>query len=271
MSDGKKINEKNITIERIWKIRDYIQELEDIKEGIIHFLLSRKNLDNVTKNLWISDVKDFYYNTISAWEMLNSATKGNLKHLDNSRNFLHAARGRLAKSISELKYYKEELVLNLIKKVETVFEKCWSAFYFEFEVLTPSKKISKTIARIIKVSDSEYYMPCSVCGKNSVEYKIGYGRFDEQESLVYTGITHSRSLRKDLANELFEILKNEDLLGVHQFMQEHHSIEGLDAYCPKCDKIYCWEHFNAREEYDDGFYDCTMGECPVGHRRMIDD
>ena len=271
MNDDKKINEKNKTIERIWKIRDYIQELEDIKEGIINFLNSRKKLDEITKNLWISDVKDFYYNTVSAWEMLNSEAKGNLEDLDNSKGFLHAARGRLAKAISELKYYKEELVFNLIKEVESSFEKCWNAFYFEFESLTPSKKLTKPITRIFKVSDSEYHMPCSFCGKIAVEYKIGYGRFDEKESLVYSGITHSRSLRKDLAKELFEILKNEDLLGVHHFMQKYHSIEGLDAYCPKCEKIYCWEHFNAREEYDDGFYDCTYGECPNGHRRMIDD
>ncbi|MCK4383608.1 MAG: hypothetical protein KAW66_09970, partial [Candidatus Lokiarchaeota archaeon] len=127
MNDDKKINEKNKTIERIWKIRDYIQELEDIKEGIINFLNSRKKLDEITKNLWISDVKDFYYNTVSAWEMLNSAAKGNLEDLDNSKGFLHAARGRLAKAISELKYYREELVFNLIKEVEISFEKCWNA------------------------------------------------------------------------------------------------------------------------------------------------
>jgi hypothetical protein len=268
MNDDKKINEKNKTIERIWKIRDYIQELEDIKEGIINFLNSRKKLDEITKNLWISDVKDFYYNTVSAWEMLNSAAKGNLEDLDNSKGFLHAARGRLAKAISELKYYREELVFNLIKEVEISFEKCWNAFYFEFDMLIP---IVKPIARIIKVSSSKYHLLCSVCGKISVGYRIGTGRFDEHESLIYTGITHSRSLRKELAGELFDNLKNENLLGVHQFMQKHHSQEGLDAYCPQCDNIYCWEHYKAREEYDDGFYDCTYGECPSGHRRMIDD
>jgi len=268
--DDEKINENNKSLERIWKIRDYIQELEDIKEGIINFLNSRKKLDEVTKNLWISDVKDFYYNTISAWEMLNSSAKGNLKYLDNSKGFLHAARGRLAKSISELKYYKEELVFNLIKEVESSFEKCWNAFYAEFERLAPPKK-TKPIPRIIKVSGSEYHLPCSVCGKISIKCKIGFGRFDDHESLVYSGITHSRSLKKNLANDLFEILKNENFLGAHQFMREHMCYEGLDAYCPKCDKIYCWEHYNARAEYDDGFYDCTCGTCPNGHRRMIDD
>ncbi len=257
--------------ERVWKIRDIIQELEDIKDGIVNFLISRKKLDDVTKNLWISDVKEFYYNTVAAWQMLNSASKGKIKYLEDSKNFLHLARGRLAKSISELKFYKKKIVYNLIKEVEISFEKCWNAFHFEFERLTPRKKISKPFVRIIKVSDTEYHLPCSMCGKISVDYKIGFGRFDDLESLVYSGITHSRSLRKDLANELFKILEKKNLLGIHQFMQKYHSSEGLDAYCPQCDKIFCWEHYNVREEYDDGFYDCSYGTCPNGHRRMIDD
>ena len=198
--------------ERVWKIRDIIQELEDIKDGIVNFLISRKKLDDITKNLWISDVKEVYYNTVAAWKMLNSASKGKIKYLEDSKNFLHLARGRLAKSISELKFYKKKIVYNLIKEVEISFEKCWNAFHFEFERLTPRKKISKPFARIIKVSDTEYHLPCSMCGKISVDYKIGFGRFDDLESLVYSGITHSRSLRKYLANELFKILEKKNLL-----------------------------------------------------------
>ncbi len=271
MNEEKKQSDKNKITTRIWKIRDHIQELEDIKDGIIHFLMSRKDLDDVTKNLWISDVKEFYYNTVSAWEMLKSVSKGKLNFLSNSKNFLHNARSLLAKIISEIRFFKEELVLNLITEIENSFERCWSAFYNEFNILKPEIKSTKPIKRVIKLSDSEYHLPCSVCGKISVECKIGYGRFDKNKSLVYSGITHSRSLSKSLANKLFNILKKEDLSGVHSFMEEYLCFEGMDAYCPECDKIYCWEHYNARVEYDDGFYDCTMGECPAGHRRMIDD
>jgi hypothetical protein len=269
-NDDRLRNESKIK-ERIWKIRDYIQDLNNIKEGIIHFLLSRKKLDDVTKDLWLSDVNAFYHNTMFAWEMLNSASKGNLKFLEKSKNFLHNARSLLAKVVSEIKFFKEELVLNLIAEIENSFKKCWSAFYNEFDRLTPEIKSTKYIKRVIKVSDSEYHLPCSVCGKISVECKIGYGRFDKNKSLVYSGITHSRSLSMSLTYKLFNILQKEDLSGVHSFMEEHLCFEGMDAYCPECDKIYCWEHYKARVEYDDGFYDCTMGECPAGHRRMIDD
>jgi len=228
-------------------------------------------LDDVTKDLWISDVKGLYYNTMSAWDMLHSASEGNLEFLGKSKNFLHNARSLLAKILSEIEFFKEELVVNLILELKNSFEQCWSAFYHEFDILTPEIKNTKQIERVIKVSDSEYHLPCSVCGKISVECKVGYGRFDKHESLVYSGITHSRSLRKNLASELFKLLKKEDLSKVHLFMKNYLCHEGTDAYCPECDKIYCWEHYNARVEYDDGFYDCTYGECPAGHRRMIDD
>ena len=47
--------------------------------------------------------------------------------------------------------------------------------------------------------------------------------------------------------------------------------EGLDAYCPECDEIYCYTHYNAQEFWDEGFYDYTKGTCPNGHVRDIDD
>ncbi|MFX1328347.1 MAG: hypothetical protein ACFE91_09395 [Promethearchaeota archaeon] len=66
-------------------------------------------------------------------------------------------------------------------------------------------------------------------------------------------------------------MQEENLLAVHNFLKKYHTYERLDAYCPECNKIYCWKHYNAREEYDDSFYDCTYGECPEGHKRMTDD
>ena len=271
LSENDKFKIGNHLKEKIWNIREDIHELENIIEGVTHFLLSRNKLDDVTKDLWISDVNALYYNTISSWEMLKSASDGNIEHLDKAKNHLFNARSLLAKSASQLAYYKEELAQNLIEELKSSFEKCWSVFYDIFNILTPEKKNSGAIKRIIKVSDSEYHLPCSVCGKIAVECKIGYGLFDKQESLVYSGITHSRSLSKSLANQLFKIMKKEDLSGIHSFMKAYLCFEGMDAYCPECDKVYCWEHYNARVEYDDGFYDCTMGECPAGHRRMIDD
>jgi hypothetical protein len=42
-------------------------------------------------------------------------------------------------------------------------------------------------------------------------------------------------------------------------------------YCPDCDLNYCradWETFPV---FDEGFYDCTIGICPSGHRHTVGD
>ena len=260
-------------LEKIWNLRDYVQKLEDIKEDIIIHLNSLKDLDDSTRNIWTSNIKEFFHNTVSAWEVLTTITEGepNLKNIDNSKSSLYAARNRLSQITSQLKIFQSRQSSILIEKAETAFEECWNAFWIIYKKLLSEKEIVKPTKRVIKASDLEYHLPCSVCGKSAVEFRIGYGRLDEKESLVFRGITLETSLNVKLANMLFKILQKKDLLGVHNFMKKYHSFEGVDAYCPECDNIYCWEHYNAREEYDDGFYDCTYGECPKGHKRMIDD
>lgn len=260
-------------LEKIWNLRDYVQKLEDITEDIVNHLKSLKDLDESTRNIWTSDVKEFFSNTVSAWEVLTTITEGesNLKNIDDSKSFLYAARNRLSLIISQLNIFQSRKSSMLIEKVEIAFKECWDAFWTNFNELFPKEDFVKPIERIIKVSDLEYHLPCSVCGKIAVKFKIGYGRLDEKESLVFRGITLETSLNVKLAEILFKILQKKNLLGVHNFMKKYHSLEGVDAYCPECDKNYCWEHYNAREKYDDGFYDCTYGECPKGHKRMIDD
>lgn len=45
-------------------------------------------------------------------------------------------------------------------------------------------------------------------------------------------------------------------------------------YCPACKQVYCYNHWLIQVQFDDefpGWYDCTYGVCPQGHRRLIDD
>jgi hypothetical protein len=42
-------------------------------------------------------------------------------------------------------------------------------------------------------------------------------------------------------------------------------------YCPDCELNYCAKDWDTHVMLDDGFYDCTMGTCPNGHRHMVDD
>jgi hypothetical protein len=271
LNESKLNKENNESLERIWKIRDYIQDLEDVKDEIVEFLSSEADIDNSTRNIWISDAKEFYFSTVTAWEMLHFTLRGIKNHLDDSKGFLYRAKSRLAQSASELKIIDEKKIDKMISKATLAFEKCWDAFRIEYKLMEPDIKVTKPIPRVIKKSNHEYQLPCSICGKIAVDYRIGIGQFDKEEKLLFRGIIFGTSLNKRLADHLFEIMENEDIAGAHDFMKNHHSYEGLDAYCPECDKIYCWNHYKLEEEWDEGFYDCTYGECPEGHKRMIDD
>jgi len=127
--------------------------------------------------------------------------------------------------------------------------------------------------RAERVGPEEFHILCDVCGKTAITLKQGI--FLGNVGFVYTGITHETTLPMEEMPKVFDFLGKEAVGDLHNYLHEHLDIwEGLDAYCPECDKIYCREHMKMEvvmDEDDPGFYDCTYGTCPNGHRRMIDD
>jgi hypothetical protein len=41
--------------------------------------------------------------------------------------------------------------------------------------------------------------------------------------------------------------------------------------CRECERNYCSDCWSTRVQYDEGFYDYTMGRCPEQHEQMLDD
>ena len=266
----KKKSKSNITKE-VWKIRDLIQDLEFVKNDIIEYLEKNKDLGKNTQEIWISDVKEFYYNIVGAWEMLSSVSKGKKQYGDSLKGFLYTAKSFLAKSISELEALNEEKASMLISQAKKAFENCYNPMFNMYKDIMPVIEIQDKVEQVEKVSESEYNLRCSLCGKVAVVFRLGTWTYTKTESLIYRGITHEVALSVKDAERIFKLLEKGDLASVHSIVDDHPSCEGIDAYCPECDKIYCWDHYNPIQEFDDGFYDCTVGTCPKGHERMIDD
>jgi hypothetical protein len=261
--------------ERTWNIREYISGLEKVKDEIIDYLGTRADLDERIRNLWTADVKECYYSVVASWQMLSSGMEGaesKSQFQDSARKFLKAAKNRFTQVSSELLSLGTNDTLRLNQEAEESFTYCHLAISAELDRLSDGKKIIKRpIQEVLKVDEWEYHLPCSVCGEIAVKFKKGCGRFDKEESLVFSGISHSTSLDKSLIPQLFKHLEERNISLAHAFMKKHYRQEGLDAYCPKCGKIYCSRHYQTWEEYDKGFYDCTWGACPQGHKRLIHD
>lgn len=69
-----------------------------------------------------------------------------------------------------------------------------------------------------------------------------------------------------------------DLSGLDAALRAHdvRSLYAMDTeyvpfWCRSCSKNYCRACWLMWVDYDDGFYDCTRGRCPVGHERIMDD
>ena len=52
-----------------------------------------------------------------------------------------------------------------------------------------------------------------------------------------------------------------------------YELENLWApfWCPTCAAVYCIAHWTVVPKYDEGFFDCSHGFCPKGHKRLIED
>ncbi|MDD3627507.1 MAG: hypothetical protein PHV06_09325, partial [bacterium] len=124
---------------------------------------------------------------------------------------------------------------------------------------------------VYKISESEFHLPCSVCGRVSLILRMGIGSYKDSHSLKYLGITHSRDLDSKHAKKFFKFLSENNIKSAHEYFITKIDEYGFDSFCPACGKIYCSEHYGMKQYIEDGYYDYTEGTCPEGHTRILDD
>jgi hypothetical protein len=128
---------------------------------------------------------------------------------------------------------------------------------------------------IEKISPTEYRLSCAVCGTPAVILRLVTAEKPpvhlSSGQVECAGITRSVGLRA-APEKIFAWMEAGDLAALHSHMEDDCNIDGgLDAWCPQCRLIYCRAHYSVREEWDEGFYDCSRGTCPQGHTRIVDD
>lgn len=107
---------------------------------------------------------------------------------------------------------------------------------------------------------------CAVCNKVAATLQItDDNRFIQRdfwgESTEWVSAAHAFVLEAALNQENVEALYRNNSLWA-------------PFYCPECRAIYCYAHWRTEIQFDDdfpGWYDCTYGTCPAGHRRIVDD
>ena len=152
------------------------------------------------------------------------------------------------------------------------------------------EEILEEFDKKLSMGDKKYDYYCDECGENAGNIEIYFGM---EEDLDYSKIScwptcgdedpwknKPRIITKSYMgectipkdpDELIEImtyLENDELDAVLAIFRG----DNMAFYCPNCDKCYCGDHWDTMPVYEaDGWYDYTMGTCPKGHERMVDD
>lgn len=125
---------------------------------------------------------------------------------------------------------------------------------------------------VLRTGEERYELFCAVCGRTAVAFEVGAHLEGDQPSLLCRGIVWQQSFSMSHARPMFECLERGAVAEAHAYLIDTgECYEGIDAYCPDCDRVYCKMHYRCQDEYDDGFYDYTQGTCPTGHRRRVAD
>jgi len=156
------------------------------------------------------------------------------------------------------------------------------------------KEQENKLVKEVMLSNKKYDYYCDECGKfaGSIEILSGaskkskkYGskssfypwpfppppeKKSKKSEIIIESFLNTATLYKDndYLEKIVGYLEKDDLKSV---LREF-SGNNLAFYCPKCDKCYCGNHWSTRIVWESGgWYDYTMGKCPKGHKRMIDD
>lgn len=157
------------------------------------------------------------------------------------------------------------------------------------------KEIKQQAKRKYKISEKYYEYYCDICGERagyikitperpevSGNYKAKLSCWPEPDifkqtkqsprewKLITKSFIGTTTMKPnhDFLESIIKHLDNGDLKSVLKKFKGNN----LAFYCPTCDECYCGDHWDTKIVWEDfGWYDYTMGTCPKGHERMIDD
>ena len=185
--------------------------------------------------------------------------------LDAARSMRDEVQRRATQVASELQSRADALDIE-------AYQDAFAHLLHEVSSSLTDERRATPLQRARRTDESSFVLHCAVCADPAVTLTVGVGKWSSQPALLYAGITVSTELPFADAEVFFSLLDRDDVAAAHERVKSYRALEdGIDGYCPDCDKIYCRNHYAVQETFDEGFYDCAYGTCPEGHRRIIDD
>lgn len=239
---------------------DPVRALHAVKDEILAYWDRRTDLPESHRRMMAGDAKEAYYTIVAATEMSEDP-----QYRASFAHFLEMSRSRFAQAASSIDG-------ELKRRFTEAFDRCWNGLSAQLQKDAPAPR--KGLPPVVRVGPRDIHLICHDCGDVAAVFRIATERVqtEQGEMLHYSGTTMASALPLKESELLFPMLDRGDLAGVHGRMMSFKAFEdGMDCWCPTCSRVYCRTHYRVREVYDDGFYDVSMGTCPQGHERELDD
>jgi len=252
-------------------LRGRIDRFRDVADQMVAFWEARAEPDADLRAVWVADVRGCVSAVVAAWSLLEGAARaGDPGRADSSRSFLERAVGLTEQAASAADGTGDPSAKTLATDLRAAFEGCRTGLAHALDDLAPPTPPAPRDLVAEVTGPEEVTVYCSRCGRPAAHLRVEEVR--GARALVYHGLTHQPSLDLSERDRMFAWLTSGKLAAAHAHVKRNRVFEdGLDCYCPDCGAAYCRACMQLREEYDEGFYDCTWGTCPRGHTRIVHD
>ncbi len=249
-----------------------LQKLTEIKDRIVSFW-HWHSMDDARRNLWIGDTQELYYQLLTAFDLHKQNLREGKPDYRAVQLTLGSAKSRLEQVLSELVTVNHHTVEELHTELTDAFDDLWKPLAIEagIQELLSKKSLETPAAPVIEISGDEYHLTCAICGEIAFIFRTEIPHHCDEQRLIFKGITHTSDITLKYSRAIFKLLKKNNIRKAHELLQQFGIEDGIDAFCPECNQIFCHGHFHLKELWEEGFYDCTVGTCPNGHRRVVDD
>src|SRR4051812_2978014 len=111
---------------------------------------------------------------------------------------------------------------------------------------------------------------CRECGEVAATVSLGT---TPRELVTFFMGRVRQWLTEEQIEAVGQVLATRNPDAIYQLLYEIDP-ERVAFHCSECNANYCIKHWNAQMQFDDdpewrGWYDCTYGTCPQGHRHLL--
>jgi hypothetical protein len=129
------------------------------------------------------------------------------------------------------------------------------------------KKQEKRLRQLQQAEQEEanaYFFGCSICNKPVINIEI------QNQIIIIGSILKRFGILVSDIDKIKNIIRKKEFNKIDRIL-ESKGYDGLDFYCPQCNKIFCPQHYKLIQIYAyDGQKEHVIARCPNNHEKIVE-